>query len=110
MAGFLKRKQILGCTTFVDHISNYIYVHLMMDFTTNETYLQSWHSKNYAQKPTFPLDIIKLIMVDFLTMSSLTPAIISIKPFSFAELVHTIKMEPLKTETNSSPKQLEFSC
>jgi hypothetical protein len=39
MAGFLTSKQIWGCTTFVDHVSNYIYVHLMKDFTTNETLL-----------------------------------------------------------------------
>ncbi len=37
MAGFLTSKQIWGCTTFVDHVSDFIYVHLMKDFTTNET-------------------------------------------------------------------------
>jgi hypothetical protein len=39
MAGFLASKRIWGCTTFVDHVSDYIYVHLMKDFTTNETSL-----------------------------------------------------------------------
>jgi hypothetical protein len=39
MTGFLTSKQIWGCTTFVDHISNYIFVHLMKDFTTIETLL-----------------------------------------------------------------------
>jgi hypothetical protein len=39
MAGFLTSKGIWGCTTFVDHVSNYMYVHLMKDFTTNETLL-----------------------------------------------------------------------
>ncbi len=57
--------------------------------------------KNYAPKPTVQLNIIKLIMVNFLTMNSLPPAIISTKPLSFEELVHTIKMESLKTERNS---------
>jgi hypothetical protein len=33
MAGFLTSKQIWGCTTFIDHINNYIYVHLMKNFT-----------------------------------------------------------------------------
>ncbi len=37
MTGFLTRKRIWGRTTFVDHVSDYIYVHLMKDFTTNET-------------------------------------------------------------------------
>ncbi len=55
----------------------------------------------YAPKPTVPFHNIKLIMVNFLTMNSLPPAIISTKPLSVAELVHTIKMELLKTETNS---------
>jgi hypothetical protein len=39
MAGFLTSKQIWGCTTFVDQVSNYIYVHLMKDFTITETLL-----------------------------------------------------------------------
>jgi hypothetical protein len=39
MAGFLTSKQIWGCTTFVDHIINYIHFHLMKDFTTMETLL-----------------------------------------------------------------------
>jgi hypothetical protein len=101
MAGFLTSKQIWGCTTFVDHVSNYMYVHLMKDFTTIKHYWQSKHSKNYAPKPTVPLNIIKLIMVNHLTMNTLPLAIISNRPLSFVELVHTIKMESLKTETNS---------
>jgi hypothetical protein len=64
-------------------------------------YLQSKHLKNHVPKPTVQLNIIKLIMVDFLTMNSLPPAIFSTKPLSFAELVHTIKIESLKRETNS---------
>jgi hypothetical protein len=39
MAGFLTSKQIWGCTVFIDHISNYIYIHLMKDFTTMEALL-----------------------------------------------------------------------
>jgi hypothetical protein len=39
MAGFLTSKQIWGCTTFVDPISNYIHVHLMKDFFIMETLL-----------------------------------------------------------------------
>jgi hypothetical protein len=85
---------------FADHVSNYIYVHLLMDFTIIETLLAKSAFKNYAPKPTVPLKIIKLIMVDFLSKNSLPPAIISTKPLSFVELVH-IKMESLKIETNS---------
>jgi hypothetical protein len=39
MAGFLTSKGIWGCTTFIDHASGYIYVHLMKDFTITETLL-----------------------------------------------------------------------
>jgi hypothetical protein len=39
MTGFLTSKRIWGCTTFVDHISDYMYVHLMKDFSTIETLL-----------------------------------------------------------------------
>jgi hypothetical protein len=101
MAGFLTSKQIWGCTTFVDHISDYIYVHLMKDFTITEALLAKLALKKTVPELTVPLNIIKLIMVDFLTKNSLPSAIISTKPLSFVELVHTIKMESLKTEINS---------
>ena len=39
MSGFLTNKRIWGCTTFVDHVSNYVYVHLMRDFSLEETLL-----------------------------------------------------------------------
>ncbi len=45
-----------------------------------------------------PLNIIKLIMVDVPTKNSLPPAIISTKPLSFVELVHTINIDSSKTE------------
>ncbi|KAL7550148.1 hypothetical protein ACHAWF_013389 [Thalassiosira exigua] len=39
MSGFLTSKRIWGCTTFVDHVSDYVYVHLMHEFTLEETLL-----------------------------------------------------------------------
>ncbi len=39
MAGFLTSKQLWGCTTFIDYISDYMYVHLMKDLTAMETLL-----------------------------------------------------------------------
>jgi hypothetical protein len=39
MAGFLTSKQIWGCTTFVDHVSDYKYVHLRKDLTLPERLL-----------------------------------------------------------------------
>jgi hypothetical protein len=39
MSGFLTSHRIWGCTTFCDHVSNFVYVHLMRDFTVNETIL-----------------------------------------------------------------------
>ena len=37
MSGFLTKDRIWGATTFVDHVSDYVYVHLMTDFTIEET-------------------------------------------------------------------------
>ncbi len=74
MASFLTIKQIWGCTTFVDHISNYIYVHLMKDFIITKTLLAKLTFKNYVTELTVSLNIIKMIMVDFLTKNSLLPA------------------------------------
>ena len=37
MSGFLTNKRLWGCTTFVDHVSDFVYVHLMRDLTLSET-------------------------------------------------------------------------
>ena len=44
MSGFLTSQRLWGCTTFVDHVSDYVYVHLMRDMTLDETLLakQAW--------------------------------------------------------------------
>ena len=39
MSGFLTSKRLWGATTFVDHGSDYVYVHLMRDLTLNEKLL-----------------------------------------------------------------------
>ena len=39
MSGYLTSSRIWGCTTFVDHVSDFVYVHLMRDFTLDETLL-----------------------------------------------------------------------
>jgi hypothetical protein len=39
MSGFLTNCQIWGCLTFCDHVSDFVYVHLMQDFTINDTIL-----------------------------------------------------------------------
>jgi len=39
MAGFLTSDRIWGCTTFCDHVTDYVYVHLMRNFTLEETLL-----------------------------------------------------------------------
>ena len=39
MSGFLTSKRLWGATTFVDHVSDYVYVHLMRDLTLDETLL-----------------------------------------------------------------------
>ena len=39
MSGFLTSKRLWGATTFVDHVSDYVYVHIMQDLTLDETIL-----------------------------------------------------------------------
>ena len=39
MSGFLTNQRLWGATTFVDHVSNYVYVHLMRDLSLTETLL-----------------------------------------------------------------------
>ena len=39
MSGFLTNRRIWGCTIFCDHVSDFVYVHLMRDFTIVETLL-----------------------------------------------------------------------
>ena len=39
MSGFLTNNRIWGCTTFVDHVSDFVFTHLMRDFTLSETLL-----------------------------------------------------------------------
>jgi hypothetical protein len=58
MSGFLTNRRIWGCTTFCDHVSDFVYVHLMCNFTINETLFApkafekvlaqaNWHVKHY---------------------------------------------------------------
>ena len=39
MSGFLTSTRLWGATTFVDHVRDYVYVHLMQDLTLDETLL-----------------------------------------------------------------------
>ena len=39
MSGFLTNQRLWGATTFVDHVSDYVYVHLMRDLSLTETFL-----------------------------------------------------------------------
>ena len=50
MSDFLTNQRIWGFTTFVDHISDSVYVHLMRDFSLAETLLvKSAMDKTMAQ-------------------------------------------------------------
>ena len=37
MSGFLTNQWLWGCTTFIDHVSDYVYMHLMQDLSLAET-------------------------------------------------------------------------
>jgi len=39
ISGFLTSRRIWGCTTFCDHVSDFVYVHLMRDYTVDEMIL-----------------------------------------------------------------------
>ena len=39
MSGFLTNQRLWGATTFIDHVSDYVYVHLMRDLSLPETLL-----------------------------------------------------------------------
>ena len=39
MSGFLTSQHFWGCITFMDHVSKYVYVHLMRDLSLSETLL-----------------------------------------------------------------------
>ena len=39
MSGFLTSQIFLGCINLVDHVSDYVYVHLMIDLSISETLL-----------------------------------------------------------------------
>ena len=39
MSGFLTNQRLWGVTTFVDHVSDFVYVHLMRDLSLPETLL-----------------------------------------------------------------------
>ena len=40
MSGFITNKRLWGATTFVDHVSDYVYVQLMRDLSLTETFLE----------------------------------------------------------------------
>ena len=40
ISGFLTNQILLGATTFVDHVSNYMYVHLMRDLSLTTTLIE----------------------------------------------------------------------
>ena len=46
MSGLLTNKRLWGATTFVDHVSDYVYVHLMQDLTLDETLLSKEAMEN----------------------------------------------------------------
>ena len=39
MSGFIPNQRLWGATTFIDHVSDYVYVHLMRDLSLTETLL-----------------------------------------------------------------------
>ena len=53
ISGFLMNKKIWGCTTFVDHIRNFAYIHLMRDFTLSEAILRK-SSVGKGTGPSWP--------------------------------------------------------
>ncbi len=101
MAGFLTSKQTWGCTTFVDHVRLHIYVHLMKDFTTMKTLLAKLAFKKLCAKADCSVKHYQAENSQILDYEFLAACNNLNQTIEFAELVHTIKMESPKTETNS---------
>jgi hypothetical protein len=101
MAGFLTSKQIWGCTTFIDHISDYIYAYLMKDFTIMETLLAKLAFKKLCTNMDCSVKHYQADNGQFSDKEFLAACNNLNKPLSFVELVNTIKIESLKTEINS---------
>jgi hypothetical protein len=86
---------------FVDHISNYIYVHLMKDFTITEILLAKMAFKKLCARANCSVKHYHADNGQFSDKEFLAACKYSNKLLSFVEVVHTIKMESLKTEINS---------
>jgi hypothetical protein len=88
---------------FVDQVSDYMYVHLMKDFTITGTLLAKFAFEKLCARADCSVKHYQADSGQFSDKNSLLPAIISTKPLplSFVELVHTIKMELPKIEFNS---------
>ena len=82
IAGFLTSKPISGCTTFIDRISDYIYVHLMKDLMLPETLLAKMIFEQLCTRANRSIKFYRAD-VNSQTQHSLPPAIISTKQWSF---------------------------
>ena len=71
MPGFLKNQRIWGVTTFVNHVSDFVYVQLMRDLSLAEPFLEN----SATEKPWLKMVGLSCTtaptMVGFLTMVTL---------------------------------------
>eukprot|EP00956_Cyclotella_meneghiniana_P017286 scaffold27981_cov37-Cyclotella_meneghiniana.AAC.17 len=94
MAGFLTSERYYGATTIVDHVTDYVYVHLMRNLTLEEIRLkQKDHGKRFFMMPVTSLSIIRQIMVGLQIRDFRMIVLLTTKQLATVELEHIIKTE-----------------
>ena len=80
ISGFITIHRFWGCTTFMDHVSEYVYVHLMRDLSL--LWNAAWPKRNWKKlwhKPGKPSNTTNTTIAGLLTMVSLIPLFKKIK-------------------------------
>ena len=93
MAGFLTNERLWGTTTFVDHVSDFVYVHLMKNnFTLEETLKAKRAYEKLLHDANILPSVTVLTMVDLQIVAFIRILLIMIKQSTSAVLVRIIRM------------------
>ena len=110
MSGFLTNKQIWGCTTFVDHVSNFVYIHLMRDFTLSETLFAKTAWEKLLAQAGHMVKHYHANNGQFADNGFLSAVNSKDQKAHFVALEHIIKMTLLKARTRFFHKEQGHSC
>ena len=79
MSGFITNQSLWVATTFVDHVSDYVYVHLMQDLSLAETLLSKEAMEKVMENLENPPSTTNPIMAGSQTMDLLLLSIEKVK-------------------------------